>query len=53
MDKWNNQSAPNNNLTSADIAVSELLNEHEFTEELSDGMERDQNIKEIQKKRQK
>jgi hypothetical protein len=53
MDKWNNQAAPNNNLSAADIEVSELASEHEFSEELSDGMERNENIKEMQKDKQK
>jgi hypothetical protein len=53
MDKWNNQAAPNNNLSASDLEVSELVNEHEFSEELSDGMERNENIQELQRKNQK
>ncbi|GGI12847.1 hypothetical protein [Gottfriedia solisilvae] len=49
MGKWNEQAAPNNNLSSNTIKSSEILlgkkAEHEFSEELSDGGERDQNIK--------
>ncbi|MES5896635.1 hypothetical protein [Bacillus cereus group sp. RP43] len=48
MRKWNEQAAPNNNLPSSTIRSSELLLEkkadHEFSEELSDGGERDKNI---------
>jgi len=48
MGKWNEQAAPNNNLSSSTIQSSELLlgkkAEHEFSEELSDGGERDKNI---------
>jgi hypothetical protein len=50
MEKWNNQAAPNNNLSAADIEVSKLPNEHDFSEQLSDGMERNQNIEDLQKK---
>lgn len=50
MDDWNKQAAPNNNLTSGTIQTSNLVgnkkgNEHAFSEELSDGGERDQFIK--------
>ncbi|OIK15012.1 hypothetical protein BIV60_10805 [Bacillus sp. MUM 116] len=48
MGKWNEQAAANNNLPSQTIRSSEMLlggkANHEFTEELSDGGERDQNI---------
>jgi hypothetical protein len=48
MGKWNEQAAPNNNLPANTIQSSELLlgnqAEHEFSEELSDGGERDKNI---------
>lgn len=48
MGKWNKQAAPNNNLPPDTIRSSELLlgkkADHEFSEELSDGGERDQNI---------
>ena len=48
MGKWNEQAAANNNLPSKTIRSSELFlgNKagHEFSEELSDGRERDQNI---------
>jgi hypothetical protein len=52
MEKWNNQAAPNNNLSAADIEVSKLPKEHDFSEQISDGMERNQNIEELQKKNQ-
>lgn len=45
--KWNEQSAPNNNLSSVTIKSSKLVNkdmEHEFSEELSDGGERNELI---------
>jgi hypothetical protein len=44
MGKWNEQAAPNNNLSSADVDVSRLTEEHNFSEELSDGMERNEAI---------
>jgi hypothetical protein len=49
MGKWNEQSAPNNNLSNETIASSELvgkngLNSHPFSEELSDGGERNKSI---------
>jgi hypothetical protein len=48
MGKWNEQAAPNNNLPANTIKSSALLlgnqAEHEFSEELSDGGERNQNI---------
>jgi hypothetical protein len=48
MGKWNKQAAPNNNLPSNAIQSPEILlgkkADHEFSEELSDGGERDQNI---------
>jgi hypothetical protein len=48
MGKWNEQAVPNNNLSSNTIESSELplgkKAEHEFSEELSDGGERDKNI---------
>lgn len=47
MGKWNEQAAPNNNLPPATIKTGELLAQdtgHEFSEELSDGGERDQFI---------
>jgi hypothetical protein len=48
MGKWNEQAVPNNNLSSNTIGSSELplgkKAEHEFSEELSDGGERDKNI---------
>lgn len=52
MSKLNNQAAPNNNLAPGDIKASKLTsenNEHEFSEELSDGGERNEFI-EKQKK---
>jgi hypothetical protein len=48
MGKWNEQAAPNNNLPSKTIKQGELVGneaKHEFSEELSDGGERNQNIK--------
>lgn len=47
MGKWNGQAAPNNNLPPKTIKTGELSRiptEHEFSEELSDGGERDQFI---------
>ena len=48
MGKWNEQAAPNNNLSSTTFQSSEILlgkkAEHEFSEELSDGGERNRNI---------
>lgn len=47
MGKWNEQAAPNNNLPPKTIKAGELLGSqaiHEFSEELSDGGERDQFI---------
>ncbi|WP_170289632.1 hypothetical protein [Cytobacillus depressus] len=45
MGKWNEEAAPNNNLTSAEIQsgsrIDNWLNE-EFSEELSDGGERNE-----------
>ncbi|MCM2533172.1 hypothetical protein NDK43_13160 [Neobacillus pocheonensis] len=50
MGKWNGQAAPNNNLPANIIRSSEQLvgnqAEHEFSEELADGGERDRIIKE-------
>ncbi|QQZ07858.1 hypothetical protein [Heyndrickxia vini] len=47
MGKWNEEAAPNNNLT-----PNKSLNEdekHEFSEELSDGGERNKVIEQLQK----
>ena len=47
MGKWNEQAAPNNNLPPKTIKTGELVGhpaKHEFSEELSDGGERDQFI---------
>ncbi|MGX6441772.1 hypothetical protein ACWM35_00880 [Neobacillus sp. K501] len=48
MGKWNEQAAPNNNLPPKTIKSSDMLlgekAEHEFSEELSDGGERDKFI---------
>lgn len=48
MGKWNEQAAPNNNLSPKTIKTSEMLlgqkADHEFSEELSDGGERDKFI---------
>jgi hypothetical protein len=48
MGDWNEQAAPNNNLPPRTIKQGELVGDkakHEFSEELADGGERDQNIK--------
>lgn len=51
--KWNEQAAANNNLPSSTIRTSELLlgkkADHEFSEDLSDGGERNQNIELLNK----
>lgn len=47
MGKWNEQGSPNNNLNPQTIATSKLVGKDEkveFSEELSDGGERDQII---------
>ncbi|WP_167553129.1 hypothetical protein [Evansella clarkii] len=49
MRKWNEEAAPNMNLTSADLKASKFIpeskkRETEFSEELSDGGERNRNI---------
>lgn len=52
MSKLNNEAAPNNNLTPGDIKASKLISDkedHEFSEELSDGGERNEIIKEFDK----
>ncbi|MED4205227.1 hypothetical protein [Neobacillus mesonae] len=46
MAKWNEQAAPNNNLSPKTIKTGNLLGKHEFSEELSDGGERNQYIEE-------
>ncbi|GMB09505.1 hypothetical protein EDD69_11330 [Thermolongibacillus altinsuensis] len=51
MSKWNEESAPNNNLSAADIKNSKFQTEHKFSEELSDGMERNKYIKDQQSKK--
>lgn len=48
MGKWNEQSAPNNNINSKTIRPTNLAGKEAealFSEELSDGGERDENIK--------
>lgn len=50
MGKWNEEGAANNNLSAETIESSKLLGksglqEHEFSEELADGGERDKAIK--------
>jgi hypothetical protein len=57
MGKWNEEGAPNNNLSAETIAGSKLvgrpgLQEHEFSEELADGGERDKAIDQQLKERQ-
>ena len=49
MGTWNNEAAPNNNLPAAVIRSSKLVPkkqraDHEFSEELADGGERDEAI---------
>jgi hypothetical protein len=47
MGKWNEQAAPNNNMPRRTIKHGELVGDEaklEFSEELSDGGERNQNI---------
>jgi hypothetical protein len=57
MGDWNEQAAPNNNLTAGTIQTSKLVGKkgirnHEFSEELSDGGERDEIIeKQIKERR--
>ncbi len=58
MGDWNEQAAPNNNLTAGTIQTSKLVGKkgignHEFSEELSDGGERDEIIKKQVKNRKK
>jgi len=57
MAKWNEESAPNNNHSAGTIASSKLkskegLQEHEFSEELADGGERDKAIEKQLKQHQ-
>jgi hypothetical protein len=59
MSDWNEQGAPNNNLQSETIQTSKLIGnkglatqDHEFSEELSEGGERDDAIKKQLKRRQ-
>ncbi|MED4224327.1 hypothetical protein [Neobacillus cucumis] len=52
MSDWNEQAAPNNNLPPKTLKTGELTgkaSEHEFSEELSDGGERDQMIQRLKK----
>jgi hypothetical protein len=46
MEKWNEEAAPNNNLNSADLRSSKFSSKehdnHPFSEELSDGGERNE-----------
>lgn len=53
MGNWNEQAAPNNNLPSSTIRSSELFlgnkADHEFSEDLSDGGERNKNIEMLNK----
>lgn len=49
MGKWNEEAAPNNNLPAAVIRSSKLVSktahkDHEFSEELADGGERNEAI---------
>ena len=57
MSKWNEESAPNNNLSAGTIASSKLVGKeglevHEFSEELADGGERDKAIEKQLKQQQ-
>ena len=57
MGDWNEQSAPNNNLTAATIRTSKLVGKkgipsEAFSEELSDGGERNEIISQQLKQRQ-
>ena len=57
MSDWNEQAAPNNNLNSGIIKTSKLVHnqkgkDHEFSEELSDGGERNKIIEGQKKKNQ-
>lgn len=57
MKKWNEESAPNNNLANETIANSTLVEEkgimsHPFAEELSDGGERNESIEQQLKEHQ-
>ncbi len=54
MVKWDEQGAPNNNLLPNTIKSSNLVGkneEHEFSEELSDGGERNRNIRNMTNKK--
>lgn len=55
MGKWNEQAAPNNNLPAKTIRASDQLlgknAENEFSEELSDGEERNQFIEKNRNKK--
>ncbi|NYV66962.1 MULTISPECIES: hypothetical protein [Bacillaceae] len=55
MGKWNEEAAPNNNLNTVEMKSRKRTNPeqnhiHEFSEELSDGGERNQAIEQFQKK---
>ena len=57
MSDWNEQGAPNNNLSPKTIRTSKLVgkqpsNTHEFSEELADGGERDDVINKQLKRHQ-
>ncbi|WP_175384504.1 hypothetical protein [Bacillus sp. FJAT-27225] len=54
MVKWDEQGAPNNNLPPKTIKSSDLIRknkEHEFSEELSDGAERNRIIRNMENKK--
>lgn len=56
MDKWNEEAAPNLNLITEEVQSSNLLSKkqsHEFSEELSDGGERNENLKMLYKGKKK
>ncbi|MBS4172614.1 hypothetical protein [Bacillus sp. FJAT-49736] len=55
--KWNEEAAPNNNIPSEVLQTSKFASDeqkdHEFSEELSDGGERDEAIKRQMKNNRK
>lgn len=52
MGKWNEEAAPNNNMTSADVkyALKDKKGNIEFSEELADGGERNERYEDENKK---
>lgn len=52
MKKWNEEGVPNLNLTSTELKASKLVSkkevkDHEFSEELADGGERNETIEDL------